>query len=148
MARNLIVFLTLLGVISAGIFYAVQSDPEYNSLRLFEQTLQKFSQGSNELEAQFTQKGALIPSSSEFIVNFVADSGNILPITVTKIVNERIVTLVLADGDWPLSNQTIVLEPFIKESQLRWKCIEGSVLVRNRNKNCRLGYGIVTSELR
>jgi len=147
MAKNLSIFLFLIVLIGGGIGYSFYSDPELAAQKLFNLTLKEFARNSESLESEFEAKGRLTSSTRTLRVDFehadMADS----EVLVNMSIGSNNVTLTFSDQGSILSNQTIILEPYKKDSQVRWKCINGTVLIRNRDKNCRLGYGIARSEL-
>jgi hypothetical protein len=167
--KSLILFLLISAVVGAGVGYAVFSDPELPSVKLFEDTMKAFAKKSGYLEKQFLEKGSLSAQESQLSVHFSAAKDGEKDIKLTMKISPKLVILrfpdfqlenasnneqneKLAQQDTEktisLSGQSILLEPYIKDEQVRWKCIEGSVLVRLRSKDCRLGYGVLTTELR
>lgn len=143
--------------------YAFFNDPELPAVRLFRQAISEFAKNASELELQFEQNGSLLAAdqkqgfskilSLDYESVSPENSGNISDTSIQMVVSEYSVTLTFSDSEWPLAGQSIILVPFIPESslnsdQLRWKCISGSVLIRLRLKDCRLGYGIASSDYR
>lgn len=153
MIKNVILFLVLVAVIGGGIGYSFYSDPEQASIQLFDQAMNQFAKQAENLEIQYEKNGALSESTKILKLDTITSQESDANLVVHMTVASQYVTLVFSDGNWPLANQSIILEPFIPESSfldksVRWKCISGSVLVRLRNKNCRLGYGVSSSKLR
>ncbi len=153
MIKNSIVILFLTAIIGGGIVYAIYSDPELSSLQLFERAMVEFARNADGLEAQFRKNQSMTDSTKELSLAGNRPQSNSKPLVLSMVVSKRFVTLVFSIGDWPLANQSIVLEPFLpeistKDGRVRWKCLGGSVLVRFRSKNCRLGYGVLISELK
>ncbi len=152
MTKNQMLLLLLTAIIGAGVGYVVYFAPERPSVQLFNQAINEFAKNAEALEVQY-KKNASLSTSSKTLSLGVTEARGDKPLVVNMAISNQRVTLVFAEGDWPLANQSIILEPFIPEisnndGQVRWKCIAGSVLVRFRSKDCRLGYGILTSELR
>ena len=150
---KLLKILPLIVIFLGGIGYAILSDPGLPAAGLFKSTLKEFSQYSKQLDAQFKTSQSLSPSNKSLFVKFAA-GGNPLQLsqateqyTVKMMVSNMFVTLLFDDADGPLGNKSIILEPFIEDSVVKWKCINGSVLVRVRTKNCRLGYGHSSNEM-
>ena len=153
MIKNILLPLILVAVIGGGIALAFYSDPEQASIKLFDQAMTEFSKNAENLEKQYQKNGSLSETTKILSLDTTALQQNEAKLVVNMTVARQYVTLVFSDGNWPLANQSIILEPFIpenssKDKSVRWKCISGSVLIRFRNKNCRLGYGILSSELR
>ena len=147
MAKNTPILLFLILVIGGGIGYSFYSDPELPAQKLFSLTLKEFARNSESLENEFETKGSLTTSTRTLRVEFeqadIAES----EVLVNMNISSSSIALTFAIQAGVLSSETIILEPYIKDSQVRWKCINGTVLVRYRDKNCRLGYGIARSEL-
>ena len=137
----------LSAIVAAGIGYAIFTDPEYPIIRLVNQAIRGFAQNAGGLENQFRARASLPISTNQLSLDFVDADDQINKLAVDMLISSQFVTLVFPDTDSPLANQTIILEPYIKNEQIRWKCIDGSVLIRFRSKDCRLGYGILISEL-
>ena len=153
MLKNIALLLILVAVIGGGISYAFYSDPEQASIRLFDQAMNEFAKNAENLEKQYEKNDSLSESTKKLNLDRITSKEGEINLVVNMTVSRQYVTLTFPDGNWPLANQSIVLEPFIPETSsenksVRWKCIRGSVLVRLRSKNCRLGYGILSSELR
>lgn len=163
MAKNIILLLTLIAIVGGGIGYAFYSDPDQASIQLFDQTMIEFAKNAQNLESQYEKNGFLIESEKILHPDFTGLQESNDRLMVNMIVAKQQVSLVFSDGEWPLANQSIILEPFLPENisqedsaptvssgnkQVRWKCLSGSVLVRFRSKNCRLGYGVLSAELR
>jgi len=153
MIKNVFLFFILVAVIGGGIGYSFYSDPEQASIQLFDQAMKQFAKRADILEEQYEESGVLSESTEILKLERITVEESESKLVVHMTVASQYVTLVFSDGKWPLANQSIILEPFIpealsEEKSVRWKCISGSVLVRIRSKNCRLGYGIVSSELR
>jgi hypothetical protein len=153
MMSKLLKILPIIVVVLAGFGYVILSDPELPAAGLFKATLKEFSKHSRSLDSQFKASESLRASSKSLSVKF-STSENPLQSSqlagqyrVKMTVSSMFVSLVFVDADGPLRNQSIVLEPFIKDNLVKWKCINGSVLARVRTKNCRLGYGHSTSEM-
>ena len=143
--KNLLVFLLIALVAGLGVSYAVYNDPELPSVRLFEQTIEEFAKQAASLEAEFRAENTLKPSKDSLILDYVTEdiTSDTQNLVVEMIIESHHITLIFADGDWPFANQSIVLETFIKEGVVRWKCIAGSVLIRYRAKDCRLAYRLL-----
>ena len=145
--KNMIVLLILALVAGLGVGYAVYNDPELPSILLFDQTMDEFAKKSPRLEQQFRDKGSFELSSD--VMNFEFSNGkaaDISNVNVSITIESNYITLTFEDGDWPFANQSIVLEPLLKENEFRWKCLSGSVLIRFRAKGCRLGYGLLLND--
>ncbi len=153
MIKNIALLLILVAVIGGGIAYTFYSDPEQTSIRLFDQAMNEFAKHAKNLEDQYEKNGYLPESTIKLKLDTMTLQTSEINLIIQMTVAQQYVTLTFSDGNWPLANQSIILEPFIPETlsqdkSVRWKCISGSVLVRYRSKNCRLGYGVVSSELR
>ncbi len=151
--KNLVVLLFISAIVGGGIGYVVYTDPERESLTMFEDALEAFSNDAQTFEISYNKESSLPIQQKKLILKYLDSNKIEHDVVVNMVSNGEIVSLVFSEGDWPLSSQSIVLEPFIPEKndgtvEIRWKCISGSVLIRQRTKNCRLGYGILTSELR
>jgi len=132
----------MIAVVLGGISYAILSDPERPAVGLFKSTLKEFSQHSKHLDVQFKTSQSLTPLNKVLSVTFMAEQH-----MVKMTVSSQSVTLAFDDADGHLGNKSIILEPFITESTVKWRCINGSVLVRIRTKNCRMGYGHSIGEM-
>lgn len=141
--KNFIVLAFLVIVVAAGIYFTVISDPELEPKRAFDQAISEFAKNAELLEQHFKKNASLPPSTKTLYLTSGEQSG----LTAKMQVFAQYVILTFSSGEWAVANQTIVLEPLIKDQQLRWKCINGSLLVRWRSKDCRLGNGILISEL-
>jgi len=147
MAKNISIFSFLIVIIGGGIGYSFYSDPELPAQNLFSLTLKEFARNSEPLENEFATKGRLTSATQTLEIKFdQADTSESLVLVNMSISSNRVI-LTFSSQASVLPNQTIILEPYKKDSQIRWKCINGTVLVRYRDKNCRLGYGISRSEL-
>ena len=146
--KNLVIFIFIAILVAIGIMYSVFSDPELESKRIFEQAISEFAKNAGGLETQY-KKDAALPVSSKILrldgVDNQNDASGADP-SIKMQVFAQYVVLTFSEGEWDVANQTVVLEPFLKAKQLRWKCINGSLLVRLRSKDCRLGNGILISE--
>jgi len=142
----------IIGIITAGISYAILSDPELPTQGLFKATLVEFSIHAEPLERRFKKASKMQTSRKKFTVTYLNDDnplakvGVIDKFVVNMQVSEQRVTLVFSNKQGPLAGQSIILEPQVLGEQatgkvVTWKCINGSVLARVRTKNCRLGYG-------
>jgi len=140
--KNFIVLALLVTVVAAGIYFTVISDPELESKRAFDQAISEFAKNAELLEQHFKKNASLPPSTKTLYLINVEQTG----LTVKMQVLAQHVILTFSSGEWAVANQTIVLEPVIKDQKLRWKCLNGSLLVRWRSKDCRLGNGILISE--
>ena len=153
MIKNILLLLILVAVIGGGIGFAYYSDPEQASIQLFDQAMTEFAKNAENLEKQYEENGSLSETTKILYLDTIASQQSEANLVVNMTVARQYVTLIFSDGNWPLANQSIILEPFIpetssKDKSVRWKCISGSVLIRFRSKNCRLGYGVSSSELR
>ena len=147
MAKNISIFLFLIVVIGGGIGYSFYSDPELPAQQLFSLTVKEFVRNSESLENDFEARGSLTPATRTLRVEFES-AGNIEnEVLVNMRVSTNRVVLTFPIQTSILPDQTIILEPYKKDANIRWKCINGTVLIRNRDKNCRLGYGISRTEL-
>jgi len=147
MAKNISIFLFLIVLIGGGIGYSFYSDPELPAQKLFSLTLKEFARNSESLEKEFEAKGRLNPSTRTLRVAFEQADTAESEVLLNMNIGSNSVTLTYSTQASILASQSIILEPYKKNSQVRWKCINGTVLVRYRDKNCRLGYGIARSEL-
>ncbi|TQV73943.1 hypothetical protein FLL45_13855 [Aliikangiella marina] len=142
MNKNLIILVLMLSAIGAGIYFAVLQDKNRDDILLVEQAINNFSQAVSPLEKQFlnNRKFQLANTKTNLPLNKTGQS-----IEVTTVVGVDRVTLRFSDGDTEVANKTIVLVPFIENSQVRWQCIEGSIILRLRPRDCQLGKKILLS---
>jgi len=143
--KKLLAFLLLLGVILAGVGYAVFTDPDFKRQQMFIHTLKAFANEVKPLESQFKSQQVLLPNSSTFNVDYT-DSDGQQSLQIVMQVEPNLVRLSYPiEGD--LDGETIVLEPLLKQQKVLWKCLNGSLLTRYRTKDCRLGYAIDFNQL-
>ncbi len=146
MAKNIILFILIIIIIASGIGYSFLNDPEQPARQLVKLTLKEFAENSDELEKQFLTNTLLNENVKELTVAFTyLDKEFLVPIKMT--VQKNQVTLLFDDEKSLLAGQTIILEPFKKDNLTHWYCINGNVLVRLRSRNCRIGNGILSSDL-
>lgn len=145
MAKNGMLFIFIITIIVGGIAYTVVNDSEQPARELVKLTLKEFAKNAAELESQYLTDSLLTDQRSQFIVT-LENEGIIEEISVKMTVQDNKVTLLYTNESLLLAGQTVVLEPFKKGEQVRWFCINGNVLVRLRDKECRIGNGILTSE--
>jgi len=147
--KNIVTVVFLVVLVVVGIGYAVFSDPDFASKQIFDKVMTEFAKNAKPLESQYRKNSSLLVFSKVFDLSdmFDKDKGEQSDYTVNMQVLAQQVILTFSDGDWAFANQAVILEPFIKDEQVRWKCIAGSLLVRLRSKDCRLGKGVIISEL-
>ncbi|WP_444996893.1 pilin [Aliikangiella sp. IMCC44359] len=140
MLRNIIITLILSFLIIIGIGYAVYNDRDFHEKQLFAQALTQFSLNAQQLEKQFLANSTLPEHNQQLNLN-IPSSNVHLPLAIKS--DQKTITLLFGNGNSALANQTVILEPYInKARQVRWKCIQGSLLLRYRSKSCQLGKGI------
>lgn len=144
MSKNITIAIILIIFIFGGIGYAIYSAPERPEHLLFEQAIKKFSTYAAPLEKQFREKQSLPEFNQTASLSLPTSSKTPTTIPLKITTQNNTITLLFGEGDSTLANQTIILEPFIKKDKVRWKCINGSVLIRFRSKECRLGQGVST----
>ena len=139
MAKNLTITVALILVFAAGIGFAIYQDPERKEHQLFLQAIQQFALQAENIEKQFLSNQLLPPFNNTLQLDYadIQDSSGQIELNATMVNNQ--VTLRFGDGDSLLANQTIILQPVIEQQQVKWKCLNGSVLLRFRIKACRLG---------
>jgi len=142
MAKNLSIFVLLVLIIATGIGYSFYSDPELPAQQLVRKTLQEFANKSERIEREFESSGKMPSISKNLTVKFTGFDKPEQNLSVNMKVSANFVTLFFPAQAPLLADQTIILEPFEKNGQIRWKCLDGTVLVRYRNKDCRIGKGI------
>lgn len=147
MSKNLVVVFFLVVIIGAGFGYVILSDPELNEQRLFDSAIAQFAKSAEPLEKQYFASQPLAATTQQFQLDFKDQQNKPSTIPLTLSVANSLVTLSFGDGDSLQANQTIMLEPFVKDQKIRWKCLDGSVLIRLRSKECRLGQGISTAKI-
>ena len=152
MAKNLGAILILILLLAAGIGYAIFSAPELPEHQLFKLAMKQFSQNAAPLEQQYIKQGAISSEAKELSINFDDLDKVQASISVKMSVANNQVTLSFGEGNTAFANQTVTLEPYFPrddtdKENIRWKCIGGSVLIRFRSKDCRLGPSIDTREL-
>ena len=152
MAKNLGAILLLLLLLAGGIGYAIFSAPELPEHRLFNLAIKQFSKNALSLELQYIKQGAISSKAKELNVDYNDLDKVQTSISVKMSVANNQVTLSFGEGNTAFANQTVVLEPYFprgdtEKENIRWKCIGGSVLIRFRSKDCRLGPGIDTREI-
>ena len=147
MAKNLSIFVFLVLIIAAGIGYSYYSDPELPAQQLVRKTLKEFANKSESIEREFESRGKMSSSSKNLTVKFVDANKSEQNLSVKMRVVANSVTLSFPARAPVLADQTIILEPFEQNGQIRWKCLGGSVLVRYRNKDCRIGKGISRQDI-
>ncbi|TQV85480.1 pilin [Aliikangiella coralliicola] len=147
MAKTFTIAILLVASIIAGLFYAIYSDPERHDHQLFELAIKTFANNAEKLEQEFQSSGTLPAISQTHSLSFTDLTNTQSTISLDMRVTGNAITLQFGDGESLLANQSILLEPFIANSKIRWKCIGGSALIRLRTKACRLGEGIQTQEI-
>ena len=146
MAKNGILFILIIIIIGFGIGYSFLNDPEQPARQLVKLTLKEFAKNSVEIEEQFSTSRSLAKSVKDLTVAFTYLNEDVqVPIKMT--VGNNQVVLLFSDKKSLLAGQTIILEPFTKNNVTHWYCINGNVLVRLRNRDCRIGNGILTADL-
>lgn len=151
MKKNLAVAFLLIFIIAAGIGYAILNAPEWPEHQLFKVALKTFSQNAGKLENQFIHQGKIADEPRELRLNY-RDLDNVESIILVNMsVSNNQVTFSFAEGNTAFAHQSIIFEPYFSDKngdtkQVVWKCIGGSVLIRFRTNDCRLGPGIVTRE--
>jgi hypothetical protein len=145
MVKNVILLISIIGIIAFGIGYAFLNDPEQPARQLVKLTLQEFFNYAGELEEEYSAHSLLKENTKELLIVLTL-SEKVTQESVKLTVENNQVTLLFNNENSILVGQTIILEPFNKNNQINWYCINGSVLVRLRNKDCRIGNGILTSD--
>lgn len=147
MLKNLLVAAFIILIIASGLGYAIYSAPELPEHQLFNKTLEEFAKNAGKLEQEFKKLGQLTEFAQQLDVPFKTQQKESANILVKTHISNNTLILTYDQGKTALANQTIILEPYLLEGRVRWKCINGSVLIRFRSKNCRLGKGIDTSAI-
>jgi hypothetical protein len=152
MAKNLTAVLILVLLLAGGIGYAIFSAPEMPEHRLFNLALKQFSKNAASLEKQFIKQGVISAETKTLSVDYVDLEKVKTSIAVKMSVAHNQVQLYFGEGNTAFANNTVILEPYfprgdVNKKNIRWKCIAGSVLIRFRSKDCRLGQGIDTKEV-
>lgn len=139
--KNLIIVVLLLGIISVGISYSIYNSPDLPLQNMYKMALTEFAKQAEPFEQEFTRSSQF--KTQDKLVEFDTNSpdGANTHVAMTLTTTSAAITLSFMTGEFALAGETIILEPELKEGVIHWKCINGSVLVRIRTKNCRLGYG-------
>ena len=145
--NKFILLLLLIGIIGAGIGYSIISSPDLPAQLLFKKVLNEFANHSADLEQDFLNNGVLKPQNKKLSLAFELGSGSMGTFEISMVVSQYPVNLNISSTASELASQSIILEPTTDNSEVRWKCINGSVLVRVRTKNCRLGLGELRSDM-
>jgi hypothetical protein len=146
--KSFILLLLLLGVIGGGVGYSLLNSPDFTSQLMFKQILKSFANKAIEFESQFRKQQSMEPQQKELLVEFQTPFGDRLSEKLQLVVSKNIITIKIPNSSSALAGQSIVLEPVINENVLRWKCINGDVVIRVRSKNCRLGNGETLADMR
>lgn len=144
MNKNIMTVLGVLSVLVGGIYYAFLQDKNRENRLLVESALQSFALKADSIERSFINEKQLKPSSSQENLPAV-ESQQIY--RLSTIVDVDRVTLKFLDGDEELANKTLVLIPYIEDELVSWQCLEGSIILRLRPKDCRLGKKIRLADL-
>ncbi len=144
MSKNIIIVVLLLISIVAGIRFAALHNSDIKDIRLVEAALVNFAQSASAIEQSLLLNQQLKLNSS--VTNLPIDETDQFIQLTTTITNER-VTLRFGVGDSEVANRTLVLTPHLVNDRVRWKCLEGSVLLRLRPKPCGLGKKISLDDL-
>lgn len=142
MQKNSLLGVLLIIIVAAGLFYAVNQDPERREHQLFVTTLKQVAAYSKPYESQFFTSQSIKADSAQISLPYQTSTGETQQIILSLQTANNQVTLRYGPGDSALANQTIILEPLVKNNQVYWKCLNGSVLLRFRSKACRLGEAI------
>ena len=132
----------------AGIGYSFYTDPERPSVDIVNNAVKAFGELAEPLEDDFASSGNLSPTSKRLSIQYLDVELNRAMLSVSMRVSTNNVTLTFPSDSTELANQTLILEPIKKGEQIRWKCLDGTVLIRYRPKDCRLGNGLYTPKLR
>jgi len=147
MKKNLILAIGILSLVVAAIGWAIYADPERHDKLLFKQALRQFASQSQVWEAQFTSESKLPQVNQTLTLNYL-DRANVDATMSVKISTRgNRVVMQFGDGDTLLAQQTVALVPKQVKGQVVWQCLEGSLLIRVRSKNCRLGKGFTRNQL-
>ncbi|MBV1908818.1 MAG: pilin [Kangiellaceae bacterium] len=145
--KNLLVFTVLAVAIGSGIYYAVNQSPDVLAQSFFRTILKEVSPELLKYEKDLASAGTMKSETKQLSFNFIHPDGNQERVTLSLSVKESQLLLAIGDTASLLSGETIILEPSREEGTTVWKCINGSVLVRIRPKNCRLGLGELRTEM-
>ncbi|MCW8875787.1 MAG: pilin [Kangiellaceae bacterium] len=150
MFKNFLVVLTILIVVAGGIGYSYFSDEQWHERRLFTQSLESFGHHQQTLTASFIKDGQIPAYSKTLALNYTAANNAQLAIDLQISTANNQVILRFGQGESQLAEQTILLEPVVKQlddtsQQVLWKCLNGTVLLKYRPKACRLGEAILIS---
>jgi hypothetical protein len=135
----MMIFLVAVAIIAGGLGYSFFSAPEQPTHQLVKAALDQFELDSLDLESQFQKNQRFSDFNSSINIDI---SSRTESFKVNMQGSNSKVLLTFPANAGLVANQTILLEPFIKESEVRWKCINGTVLVRLRPKPCRIGNGL------
>ncbi len=166
----LLLFLVVMSCVGVG--YAILTDPELLPRQVFSESIKAFAANAKTLELQFKKDGKFKPTKKELKIKLSANPIGFLTNTfsirdnphrntsesaqlekdlaIQMRVGESMVTLVFPEVIPSISNQTVILAPYFENEDIqnivRWRCIDGSFLVRFRSKPCRIGKGILISD--
>lgn len=152
MFKKLLAVCAIVLIVAGGIGFSFFSDEQWHQRQLFNQSLEAFGQHQQAINSSFTQDGQLPNFSQALVLNYSGVNNTQLSIDLQISTFNNQVTLLFGQGETPLAEQTIFLEPVLKtlntgEQQVYWKCLNGSVLLKYRPKACRLGEAILIPSL-
>lgn len=133
------IFMGVCLLIVGGISYSYYSAPEQPSVQIVDKALNEFMQLAIPLEQTFFETQSITNIDKSLSVNLPSDPNSYL---VTMQVVSNKVLLTFPDNATLIAGQTVLMEPQIKDNKVLWKCINGSLLVRLRPRDCRLGNGL------
>lgn len=146
MTKNTLLFFIIVLILASGLSYVVYQDPEKAEQQLFIATLKQAQIHTKHLESEFFTSQTLTSEPAKFNVMHPISNGETGQISITLSTANNQITLRFDEGNTALAGQTIILEPVIKNNQVLWKCLHGSVLLRFRSKACRLGEAILLDQ--
>lgn len=148
MFKNVSQILVIVAITAAGFGYALMSDPERESHDLFQRAIVGFSLVASDLDQQYLTTKSFKNGSRSYQVDYKDENGQVATQTISMMIDAQIIKLTFDNAPSSLSEQSILLEPLVKDDTVYWRCINGSVLVRYRTKDCRLGYGFTIAQMK
>lgn len=133
------IFVGVCALIVGGISYSYYSSPEQPSVQIVDKALDEFMRLAIPLEQTFIETQSITKIDKSLSVKLSSDPINYL-VTMTVVSNK--VLLTFPDDATLIAGKTVLMEPQIKDNKVLWKCINGSLLVRLRPRDCRLGNGL------
>ena len=142
MLRNISIAIFSLILIGSGIGYAIFQDPDRLLQNLVKESIHQVATKAKQLEPNYLKSGSLKKGSFSLSLDYKDSQGQSATLPVQVNISGQMISLRYGDGDIPVANQTLILKPVAKNQSVIWQCLDGSLLIRLRPKDCRLGYGI------